>query len=103
MSFDNKRKKIAFHSREIIEKLSIDEDKNLPEIRKYTDIKGTKVDIFQIKNIIEKGLNIFITVGVSEHKLQMLSRGDIFRCYRTILSKYRYETYIIYKFTSIYE
>ncbi len=69
MRFDNKRKKIAFHSREIIEKLSIDEDKNLPEIRKYTDIKGTKVDIFQIKNIIEKGLNIFITVGVSEHNL----------------------------------
>lgn len=71
MSFDNKRKKIAFYSREIIEKLSIDEDKNLPEIRKYTDIKGTKVDIFQIKNIIEKGLNIFITVGVSEHSLDI--------------------------------
>lgn len=71
MSFDNKRKKIAFYSREIIEKLSIDEDKNLPEIRKYTDIKGTKVYIFQIKNIIEKGLNIFITVGVSEHSLDI--------------------------------
>ena len=58
MDFNNKRKKIAFYSREIIEKLSIDDDKNLPEIRKYTDIKGNKVDIFQIKNIIEKGLNI---------------------------------------------
>ena len=71
MDFNNKRKKIAFYSREIIEKLSIDDDKNLPEIRKYTDIKGNKVDIFQIKNIIEKGLNIFITVGVSEHNLDI--------------------------------
>lgn len=71
MGFDNKRKEIAFYSREIMEKLSIDDNKPLPQIRKYTDIKGNKVDIFQIKNIIEKGLNMFITVGVSESSISL--------------------------------
>ena len=53
------RKEIAVYTFEALRNLSIDEENKKSSIRIYTDKKGNKIEIFQIKNIIEKGIKIF--------------------------------------------
>lgn len=65
------RKEIAVYTFEALRNLSIDEENKKSSIRIYTDKKGNKIEIFQIKNIIEKGINIFATIGVNEHNIDL--------------------------------
>lgn len=65
-------KKIAIYTREIIDKLSINKNKENPEIYRYFDKKENNfIRVFQIKDIIEKGINIFGTIGVSEYDISL--------------------------------